>query len=240
MGGRGIPEFCARCAAESEVQIPSVFATLCGKESSLSVPYLQLWSLIGNWIYYALKSHLEMWEGMTAPASPSQIEQTDGPPLTEGQDRCHRCPPQAVSVPSVPAPLLFFGKNRNSDGRERCSTTVPQMLRATTAHLWSFFHINVVGPCPHSKNFLNRSLCNGMHNFLAPAGQPAGRTRIPSILSSCHHVKRQHGDSPPQRDIRRRAAEGIQRGRLETACDLLRTTRLPPAVSRPLASRPRT
>ena len=64
------------------------------------------------------------------------------------EDRCHRCPPQAVFVPSVPA-SFFFGKNRNSDGRERCSTTVPQMLRATTAHLLSFFHINVVGPCPH-------------------------------------------------------------------------------------------
>ena len=52
-------------------------------------------------------------------------------------------------MPSVPAPLLFFGKNRNSDGRERCSTTVPLMLRATTAHLLSFFHVNVVvGPCP--------------------------------------------------------------------------------------------
>ena len=71
MGDRG-PDFCARCAAESEVQIP--YATICGKESSLSVPYLQLWSLIGNWIYYALKSHLEMWEGMTAPASPSQMD----------------------------------------------------------------------------------------------------------------------------------------------------------------------
>ena len=66
------------------------------------------------------------------------------------------------------------------------------------------------------------------------------RGLVHASCPSCHHVKRQHGDSPLQRDIRRRAAEGIQRGRLETACDLLRTTRLPPAVSRPLASRPRT
>ena len=42
--------------------------------SILSVPYLQLWVLIGNWIYYALKSHLEVCEGMTAPASPSQMD----------------------------------------------------------------------------------------------------------------------------------------------------------------------
>ena len=203
------------------------------------MPYLQLWSLIGNLIYYALKSHLEVCEGMTAPASPSQMD-PDRRATSNGRARSVPSVSATGGIRAISAPLLFFGKNRNSDGRERCSTTVPQMLRATTAHLWSFFHINVVGPCPHSKNFLNRSLCNGMHNFLAPAGQPAGRTRIPSILSSCHHVKRQHGDSPLQRDIRRRAAEGIQRGRLETACDLLRTTRLPPAVSRPLASRPRT
>ena len=142
-------DFCARCAAESEVQIP--YATICGKESSLSVPYLQLWSLIGNWIYYALKSHLEMWEGMTAPASPSQMD----------PDRRATSNGRARSVPSVsatggiraisaPPPFFsFFEKNRNSDGRERCSTTVPQMLRATTAHLWSFFHVDVVGPCPH-------------------------------------------------------------------------------------------
>ena len=44
------------------------------EKNPLSMPYLQLWVLIGNWIYYALKSHLEMWEGMTAPASPSQMD----------------------------------------------------------------------------------------------------------------------------------------------------------------------
>ena len=114
------------------------------------MPYLQLWVLIGNWIYYALRSHLEMWEGMTAPASPSQMD----------PDRRATSNGRARSVPSVSAtggiraisarpPPFFFGKNRNSDGRERCSTTVPLMLRATTAHLWSFFHVNVVGPCPH-------------------------------------------------------------------------------------------
>ena len=32
VGGEG-PDFCARCAAESEVQIP--YATICGKEFSL-------------------------------------------------------------------------------------------------------------------------------------------------------------------------------------------------------------
>ena len=88
-----MPEFCARCAAESEVQIHSLCATLCGKESSLSVPYLQLWSLIGNWVYYALKSHLEMWEGMTAPASPSQMD----------PDRRATSNGRARSVPSVSA-----------------------------------------------------------------------------------------------------------------------------------------
>ena len=119
------------------------------EKNPLSVPYLQLWVLIGNWIYYALKSHLEVCEGMTAPASPSQMD----------PDRRATSNGRARSVPSVSAtggiraisarPPPFFGKNRISDGRERCFTTVPQMFRATTAHLWSFFHVNVVGPCPH-------------------------------------------------------------------------------------------
>ena len=148
MGRTGATEFCARCAAESEVQIHSLCSTLCGKESSLSLPYLQLWVLIGNWIYYALKSHLEVWEGMTAPASPTQMD-PDRRATSNGRARSVPSVSATGGIRAISATPPLFEKNRNSDVQERCSTAVPQMFRATTAHLLSFFHINVVGPCPH-------------------------------------------------------------------------------------------
>ena len=84
---------------------------------------------------------------MTAPASPTQMD-PDRRATSNGRARSVPSVSATGGIRAISAPLLFFGKNRNSDGRERCSTTVPQMLRATTAHLWSFFHVNVVGPCP--------------------------------------------------------------------------------------------
>ena len=109
MWGRGATDFCARCAAESEVQIHSLCATLCGKESSLSVPYLQLWSLIGNWIYYALKSHLEMWEGMTAPASPTQMD-PDRRATSNGRARSVPSVSATGGIRAISAPLRFSGR----------------------------------------------------------------------------------------------------------------------------------
>ena len=145
-GGEG-PRISVRDAPQKEKFRSILSVQPFVEKHPLSVPYLQLWSLIENWIYYALKSHLEMWEGMTAPASPSQIE-TDRRATSNGRARSVPSVSATGGICAISAPFLFFGKNRNSDGLERCSTTVPQMLRATTAHLWSFFHINMVGPCP--------------------------------------------------------------------------------------------